>query len=73
MKIKVTVKPNAKHEKIEKISETEFRISVKASPIEGKANKAVIRALAHYFDIPPFSISLLHGMKGKIKFFELEI
>lgn len=71
MKIKVIVKPNAKHEKIEKISENEFRVWVKAPPIDNKANEAVINALSSYFHIPKYSISLVHGSKGKTKLFDL--
>ena len=70
-RIKVLVKPNAKHQKLEKISESEFRIAVKEPPQDGKANEAVIRLLAQHFKIPKMSISLLHGAKGKIKLFEI--
>ena len=70
-RIQVQVNPNAKHEKIEKISETEFRIWVKAPPHEGKANQAVIQALALYFKVPKSHISLLRGTKGKVKLFEI--
>ncbi|OGQ16806.1 MAG: hypothetical protein A3B70_00230 [Deltaproteobacteria bacterium RIFCSPHIGHO2_02_FULL_40_11] len=70
-RIQVQVKPNAKHEKIEKISETEFKVWVKAPPKENKANQAVIQALALYFKVPQSHISLLRGTKGKVKLFEI--
>ena len=69
--MKIWVKPNAKHEKIEKLSDNEFRISIKAPPKDGKANQAVIEALATYFKIPKSHISLLHGTKGKVKLFDI--
>ncbi|MFI5205541.1 MAG: DUF167 domain-containing protein, partial [Candidatus Paceibacterales bacterium] len=42
MKIIVKVKPGAKEDKIEKIDESTYIIYVKAPPIEGKANAAVL-------------------------------
>lgn len=70
MKIKVHVKPRSKREKVEKISENEFRVWVKELPIDGRANEAVIEALSRFFNIPKSRFSLVRGSKGKIKFFE---
>ena len=71
MRIKVTVKPNAKHEKIEKISDQEYRVSVKASPQENKANEALIEVLADYFSVPKSTITLIHGLHSKTKIVEI--
>ncbi|PJA37619.1 hypothetical protein CO181_02780, partial [candidate division WWE3 bacterium CG_4_9_14_3_um_filter_43_9] len=49
MKIFVKAKPRAKNEKIEKIGEDCFKVSVKEPPEEGKANQAIVKALAEYF------------------------
>ena len=70
-RIKVVVKPNAKHEKYEQVSENEFRIAIKEPPQEGRANEAVIRVLSEHLKIPKTHISLLHGTKGKTKLFEI--
>ena len=71
MKIFVKVRPNANEEKIEKISETNFVVAVKQPPVQGKANRAVINALAVYFDIPKSQIRLALGATGKNKIFEI--
>jgi hypothetical protein len=73
VKISVRVKPNAKQEKVEQISEGSFLIWVKEKPQEGKANKAVIKALAEYFDIPKSEIILLRGHAAREKIFEIKI
>ena len=73
MKISVRVKPNARQEKIEKVNESHFLIRVKEKPQEGKANKAVIRALAEYFGIPQADIVLLRGETAREKLFEIKI
>jgi len=72
MKIFVKVKPSSKEDKIEKISETNFVVAVKAPPIQGKANRAVISALADYFNIPRSQIKLALGATGKNKIFEID-
>lgn len=73
MKISVKVKPNAKQEKIEKVNEGQFLAWVKEKPQEGKANKAVIKALSEYFRMPQSRIILLKGQSSKEKIFEIII
>jgi len=72
LKISVRVKPNAKQEKTEKVGERDFSVWVKEKPQEGKANKAVIKALAEYFGIPQADVVLLKGQSSKEKIFEIK-
>ena len=51
MIISLKVIPNAKEDKIEKINENEYRIRVKEAPVKGKANDAVQKMLAKYFNV----------------------
>lgn len=71
MKIIVKAKPNSKENKIEKISENEFIVYVKAPPIEGKANKAIINLLADYFNTSPSLVSIVSGHWAKVKVVEV--
>ena len=71
MKIFVKVKPSAKKEEIKKISETNFFVAVKESPVKGKANRAVVNALSEYFKISKSQISLSIGATSKNKIFEI--
>jgi uncharacterized protein (TIGR00251 family) len=73
LKISVKVKPNAKQDKIERVNESHFLVRVKEKPQEGKANRAVIKALAEYFDIPQSEIILLKGHSAREKIFEIKI
>ncbi len=66
-KIKCRVKAGARENKIEKIGEKDFRISVKEPAKEGRANKAIIELLAKYFDIPQSQIRIITGLKRKNK------
>jgi len=70
MKIFVKAKPRAKNEKIEKIGEDCFKVSVKEPPEEGKANQAIVKALAEYFKVNQSTIKLVSGFSSKNKIFE---
>jgi hypothetical protein len=70
MKIKIKAKPNSKEEKIEKISELEYIVSVKEPPVKGLANKAIIEALADYFNIPKYQIRIISGFTSRDKIIE---
>lgn len=71
MKIFVKAKPNSKEEKVEKIGEKVFLVRVKEAPIEGKANIAIVKALADYFGKPKTSIQILKGGTFKEKIVEI--
>ena len=71
MKIFVKAKPFAKEEKIDKVDETHFVISVKEPPIKGAANKAIIKVLTGYFNISIMQINLISGFSSREKVFEI--
>ncbi len=67
MKIFISVKTNAKQEKVDKMDECHFRVCVKAPPQEGKANEAVLKVLARYFDFPKSKFRILSGLQSRNK------
>lgn len=73
MKIFVKAKPNSKNAAIEKIGETEFVVAVKEPPVQGRANEAIIQALAAYFSLPVFKVKLIQGYKTRNKIFEIDL
>ena len=72
MKIFVKAKPAAKEDKIEKLSETHFTISVTEPPVQGKANRAIAKIISDYFKVPPSQVKLVSGFSSKQKIFEIE-
>ena len=70
MKIQVKVSANAKVEEVVKV-ENGYNVRVKAPAKEGKANKAVIKALAEHFKVPQSSIRIVSGLNGKNKVVEI--
>ena len=78
MKIFVQAKPFSRVEKVEKIAppesrptEQHFIVAVKEPPLEGKANQAIARALANYFNLPRSRVTLVSGFASKNKTFEI--
>ena len=71
MIIKAKVKLCAKEEKIEKDENGDFFIWTNELPIEGRANKAVIRILAKHLNVPASSIKIISGHKSKQKKIEI--
>lgn len=72
MKISVIVHPNSKKPRIEKDLLETLHVYVNEPPLEGKANKAVIEALAEHFQVKRGTVALLSGHKSKNKLFEIE-
>ena len=71
MRIWVKVKAGSSRDKIEKNADGDYAVWVRAKPTDGKANEAVVKALAEYFDISKSRITLLSGHTSKQKLFEI--
>lgn len=71
MRFFVTVKSRAKEDRVDKIDATHFKILVKAPPVDGKANEAVLRNLAAYLNVPYSQLNLVSGHTAKQKVIEL--
>lgn len=83
MKIVVKVKTKAKVEKVGRVGQdgldlaglatrpATYKVSVKEAPVAGRANEAVIKALAEYFSVAPVRIKLITGQTSKQKIFEI--
>lgn len=72
MKIFIKAKPSAKENKIEKLNETHFVVSVKEPPIKGMANAGIIKVLAEYFKVSPSQIKIISGYTSKNKIIEIK-
>ncbi|MFA5386545.1 MAG: DUF167 domain-containing protein [Candidatus Paceibacterota bacterium] len=71
MKIFVKAKPKSRENKVEKIDDQHFTISVKEPPIDNKANIAIMELLSEYFNVPISSIGLISGRTSKNKVFDI--
>jgi len=83
MRILVKAKPRSKVEKVERVGQptldlggkkTElvvYKVSVKEPPVDGRANEAVVKALAKYFDVAISNVRLVSGETSRQKIFEI--
>lgn len=71
MRLFVKVKTRSKKSGVEKLDEASFVVRVKEAPIEGKANEAVIKALAENLNIASWRIKILSGSTSSNKVVEI--
>lgn len=71
MKIYVKAKPRSKKEYVKKVDATHYIVAVNEAPDSGKANKALIKSLARYFDKPLSQLSIVSGETSHQKVVEV--
>jgi hypothetical protein len=71
MKIKVKVKPNSQHQKIEETAKGELVICLKSPPVDGKANKELIQLLADNFQVAKSQVAIKSGLGSRNKWIEI--
>jgi len=74
MKIFIKAHPSAKQERIEKIDSLDkdhYCVWVKEPPVKGKANQAIVNALAEYFKISPSRVKIVSGYTSRQKTIEI--
>ena len=69
--INIKVIPNAKRNNVLKGNDR-FKVYVTAPPVNGKANKAVIKVLAEYLKVKKRNIKIIKGKKSKEKIVEIK-
>jgi uncharacterized protein (TIGR00251 family) len=68
----VKIKPGAKVNRFEKDAEGLWVFKIKAPPVDGKANEALIKFISDKLRIPKSSIEILSGHSGKFKRISIE-
>ena len=84
MKILVKVRPSAKKELVERVGQPTldftnarkeelafYRVWVKEPAVDGKANEAVIRALAKHLKVPTSTVKIKSGRESRQKVIEI--
>ncbi|MEO0005149.1 MAG: DUF167 domain-containing protein [candidate division WOR-3 bacterium] len=71
MQIQVLVKPRSNVNKVIPNPDGSFTVTVAAPPVEGKANQAVVAALAEFFKVPKTFIRLVAGERSRRKIFQI--
>ncbi len=71
MYLKVKVHPNSKKDEVLEKGEDSFEVFVRAKPIDGKANDAVLELISSYLKIPRSKVRLLRGANAHNKLLEI--
>lgn len=71
MQVNIIAHPNAKKPRVEKDLLGTLHVYVSEPPLEGKANKAVVEALADHFKVKKNQVMLVSGEKSKNKVVEV--
>ena len=71
--ITLKVVPNAKKTKVQLESSGEFKLYLKAPPIDGKANQELICYFSDVLKIPKKEVEILSGLTTRIKRIALHI
>ena len=71
MKLKVKVKPNAKQQKIEVNDDGSWLIHLRSAPMDGKANRELIKLLAKHFNVTQGDILIKMGLNSRDKIIEI--
>lgn len=71
--LSIKVRPRAGKRQVEKISSSEYKVSVLSPPTKGKANREVVEVLASYFGLSLSQVKILRGEKSRQKLILLEV
>jgi uncharacterized protein (TIGR00251 family) len=69
MRVSILVVPNA--ERNEVVEEDHLKVYVRAPPVKGKANEAVIEVLAEFFGVKKSDIRIISGERSREKVVEI--
>ncbi len=72
MIINVRVIPNAKTDRVIADDQDKLKVYLNAKPHKGKANKALAKVLADYYNVRKSSIRIIKGKKTRDKVVEIE-
>lgn len=70
-RIRVNVIPRAKTRGIEPLPDGGLRVRVSEPAEDGRANAAVINALAEHFDVPKRAVTIVRGASSRQKLIEI--
>ena len=69
--LRVKVKPNARTEELLALDDGSFAAHVKALPVDGKANAALIALVARHFGLRKAQVSIKSGASGRLKLVQI--
>jgi uncharacterized protein (TIGR00251 family) len=70
--LQLKVKPNARESSLAQQPDGTWLAKVKAPPVDGKANAAVIALVAEHFGVPKSAVTIKSGAGARLKLVQIE-
>ncbi|HEY5551429.1 MAG TPA: DUF167 domain-containing protein [Opitutaceae bacterium] len=71
-RLAVKVTPNARADEIRGFVGDVLQVRLKAPPVDGKANEALVRLVAERLGLPRAAVTLDHGATARMKLLRIE-
>jgi uncharacterized protein len=71
VRLRVRVKPGARQDSVSREPDGSLLVSVHERAHEGRANEAVVAAVAKHFHVPKTSVTIVSGHKSRNKVLDL--
>jgi len=71
MRLRIRVKPGAHVDSVSREPDGSLRVSVRARAQDGKANEAVVKAVAGFYHVPKSQVRILTGLSSRTKTLEV--
>lgn len=72
MRLRIRVTPSSRRPSIETMADGSLKVRVSAPAQGGKANKAVVEALAQHYAIPNSRVRIVAGQTSRLKLIEID-
>ena len=63
----IWVRPKASRPGVGGLRDDALEVAVSAAPVDGSANRSVVKMLARALNVPPSSIEIVRGQRGRRK------
>lgn len=72
MRISVVVKPGARENSVTEVA-NDYLVTLKAPPVDGKANKALMEVIAKHFKVRKVDVVIKSGHSSRRKILDIKI
>jgi uncharacterized protein YggU (UPF0235/DUF167 family) len=69
--LRIKVRPNSRVEELMELPDGSWEARVKASPLDGKANAALIALVAAHFGVRKAQVTIRGGASGRMKLVQI--
>lgn len=72
MRITVKAKPGSHEAYVKKLDEETYEVAVKAPPVQGMANNAIVSAIAEHFGVARTQVRIVLGRTSRTKVVQID-